>query len=133
MRKILTASATALTLSLTACIIDTSIPQRASAESTATQIIETASISSPSGNLRLSLSSLNGQLNWHADWRGEAIVAPSALGLMFKAGQDLNENLRIASITNNAADQTWEQPWGERQFVRDHHNELVAEMTVPPY
>ena len=27
-------------------------------------------------------------------------------------------------------DETWEQPWGERRFVRDRHNELLRELRV---
>ena len=128
MRKMLTAGATLLMLSLTACIIDASAPLDAAADSPANQSIKTNSISSPSGELSLTLSAENGQLTWQAEWRGETIIAPSALGLTFKNGQDLNQNLTIASVTNNAVDQTWEQPWGERQFVRDYHNELAAEI-----
>ncbi|MEL6665787.1 MAG: glycoside hydrolase family 97 N-terminal domain-containing protein, partial [Pseudomonadota bacterium] len=128
MRKIFTASATLLTLSLAACIIDTSIPQHATAESPPNQTIKTASVSSPSNQLSFSLSTANSQLSWQADWRGETIVTPSALGLIFKAGRDLDQHLKIASVTKNSVDQTWEQPWGERQFVRDHHNELVVEI-----
>ena len=29
--------------------------------------------------------------------------------------------------TSRSADDTWEQPWGERRFVRDHYNELRAQ------
>ena len=128
MRKTLTVSAAILALSLTACIIDASAPQHAAADSIPNQRIETTSLSSPSGDLSLNLNAHNGQLVWRADWRGDEIISPSALGLVFKTGQDLSTNLSITSVTTNSVDQTWEQPWGERRLVRDHHNELAVEI-----
>ena len=129
MRKTLTAGATLAALSLAACIIDAPAPVIAAADSTPQQTIETTRASSPSGELNFTLNAQGSQLTWQADWRGETIVSPSTLGLIFKTGRDLNENLTITSVTNTTADETWEQPWGERQFVRDHHNELAAEIT----
>ncbi len=129
MRKTLIAGATLAALSLAACIIDAPAPVTAAADSTPQQTIETTSAASPSGELNFSLNAQGGQLTWQADWRGETIISPSALGLIFKTGRDLNQNLSITSVTNSTADETWEQPWGERQFVRDHHNELAAEIT----
>ncbi len=129
MRKTLTAGATLAMLSLAACIIDAPAPVTAAADSTPQQSIETTSAASPSGELNFSLNAQGGQLTWQADWRGETIVSPSALGLIFKTGRDLNQNLTITSVTNTTIDETWEQPWGERQFVRDHHNEIAAEIT----
>ncbi|MHA7859571.1 MAG: glycoside hydrolase family 97 protein [Henriciella sp.] len=129
MRKTLIAGAALAMLSLAACIIDAPAPVTAAADSTPQQSIETTSAASPSGELNFSLNAQGGQLTWQADWRGETIVSPSALGLIFKTGRDLNQNLTITSVTNTTIDETWEQPWGERQFVRDHHNELAAEIT----
>ena len=128
MRKTPTAGAALATLSLTACIIDAPAPVTAAADSTPQQTIETTSAASPSGELNFSLNAQGGQLTWQADWHGETIISPSALGLIFKTGRDLNQNLTITPVTNTTIDETWEQPWGERQFVRDHHNEIAAEI-----
>lgn len=130
MRKTLTAGATLLMLSLTACIIDASAPLSAAADSPSSTAPQTSSISSPSGDLGFTLNANEGKLTWQADWRGQEIIAPSALGLAFKTGQDLNQDLIIASAANFAVDETWEQPWGERQFVRDHHNELTVDVEL---
>jgi len=88
-----------------------------------------ATIKSPSGHLSFSLTTDEGKLNWQADWRGEHVIQPSALGLAFATGRDLNSDLVIHSVSFASKDETWEQPWGERQFVRDHHNEMLAEIT----
>ena len=76
--------------------------------------LDQANVSSPSGDLQVSLSAENGTLAWTADWRGSGVIQPSALGLAFKSGRDLNRDLIIASVSRASHDETWEQPWGER-------------------
>jgi len=90
-----------------------------------------ASVSSPSGLLHFTLSAKDGSIQWQLDWRGSQIIAPSALGFVFQDGADLYGDLRIASSTFVSGDETWEQPWGERRFVLDHHNEMSSKVTVP--
>ncbi|MFN3211866.1 MAG: glycoside hydrolase family 97 protein [Henriciella sp.] len=130
MRKIYTGAAALITLALTACVIDGASGLDAAADAPDGGEHNRAHISSPSGKLNFALKAENGQLAWSAEWSGEQIIAPSQLGLAFASGPDLNHNLKIASVTYAAADETWEQPWGERQFIRDHHNELAAKITL---
>ena len=94
------------------------------------EVIAETSVTSPSGEILFKLMTQNGALQWQADWQGKPAIAPSALGLKFKTGRDLDSDLVILSVTHAHQDQVWEQPWGERQFVRDHHNELLAEIGV---
>ncbi|MEO1303772.1 MAG: glycoside hydrolase family 97 protein [Pseudomonadota bacterium] len=101
---------------------------KASAEDRPTLTVENAFATSPSGQLQFRLDDENGDLTWSATWRGVEIIRPSALGLAFNTGRDLTRDLEIASVTHSRHDETWEQPWGERQFVRDHHNELNAQI-----
>lgn len=101
----------------------------ASAEAAApTAVTPSATVTSPSGDLSFQLDATDGRLTWQATWKGEAIIEPSALGIAFKTGRDLTGDLRVASVTHTTQDQTWEQPWGERQFVRDHYNAMAAEI-----
>lgn len=88
--------------------------------------IENASVTSPSGELTLALSTPNSVPHWQATYRGKPIIEPAELGIMFASARDLNRNLRIASVTTVTRDEIWQQPWGERRNVRDHHNELTA-------
>jgi alpha-glucosidase len=55
---------------------------------------------------------------------GDALIAPSRLGFLFTNALRLERNLEIATRTERSNDSTWEQPWGERRFVRDRFNEL---------
>lgn len=88
--------------------------------------LEQTSVTAPSGDLTVTIKTDQGALTWQADWREQSIIAPSALGLVFKTGRDLTRDLVIYETTLTTHDETWEQPWGERRFVRDHHQELLA-------
>jgi alpha-glucosidase len=55
---------------------------------------------------------------------GDALIAPSRLGFLFTNALRLERNLEIATRRERSNDSTWEQPWGERRFVRDRFNEL---------
>src|SRR3546814_17383084 len=59
-------------------------------------------------------------------YRGEAVVAPSQLGLLFRDHHGFDSNLAIAGSTRTASDSTWEQPWGERRVMRDNHRDLAV-------
>lgn len=88
----------------------------------------TATIASPSGDLELTLNAENGTPSWSAKWRGETVIEPSALGLVFETGRDLNQQMRLTSVERSSTDETWQQPWGERKFVRDHSNDMLAQL-----
>jgi alpha-glucosidase len=54
---------------------------------------------------------------------GEPVIANSSLGFALKSGR-LDRDLVVVDEARRSVDQTWEQPWGERRFVRDRYNEL---------
>ncbi len=87
----------------------------------------TLTVASPNGDLALTLSSPGGQPTYTVHYRGEETVAPSKLGLRFAQGASLDEGLELSEEAATAsADIVWEQPWGEKREVRDHHNALTA-------
>jgi alpha-glucosidase len=55
---------------------------------------------------------------------GTEIMPAGYLGMRFQSQAAFDEGFRIAGSATSSHDQTWEQPWGERRFVRDRHNEL---------
>ena len=56
---------------------------------------------------------------------GKPVIAPSHLGFILKDAGKFTYDLRVSAANPNAqsVDQTWEQPWGERRYVHDHHAE----------
>lgn len=88
--------------------------------------IESADVQSPSGNLVVTVNTDDGKPQWQATWKGQTIVSPSKLGFTFAKARDMETGMILSAVSQSSQDETWEQPWGERRFVRDHHNELAA-------
>ena len=88
---------------------------------------QVAQAASPDGRIAVQLE-LNGEgrLAYRVLRDGKPVVADSRLGFIFRNGRQLLRNLQIEKQAARSSDQTWEQPWGERRFVRDHYNELRA-------
>ena len=84
-----------------------------------------ARATSPDGRIAVEVSTdHDGRARYAVSRDGRPVLAPSQLGLLFTDVAKLDRNLRIDSQATRSHDQTWEQPWGERRFVRDRHNEL---------
>lgn len=86
-----------------------------------------AQVSSPDGTLRVELD-LNGEgrLAYRVSRKGEALIGDSRLGFILRNGRQLLRGLKLEAQSARSFDETWEQPWGERRFVRNHYNELRA-------
>ena len=84
------------------------------------------SLSSPDGAIVVTVSDDDGRARYRIDFEGDEIIAPSRLGMLFKDHHGFDRNLKIVSTMNASKDETWEQPWGERRLVRDHHQELLV-------
>ena len=53
---------------------------------------------------------------------GAPVLNESRLGFLMADQDKLERRLKIVASEATSHDATWEQPWGERQSVRDHHN-----------
>ena len=82
---------------------------------------------SPGGDIEVSVAARDGRLGYAVHYRGEEVVRPSQLGLLFQSRHGFNDGLVLLEEPERRnADTTWEQPWGENRFVRDHYNELLV-------
>lgn len=88
---------------------------------------QVATVASPDGRIEVTLD-LNGEgrLAYRVSRAGAPVIGDSRLGFIFRNGRQLLRNLQLDGQTRRSVDDTWEQPWGERRFVRDHYNELRA-------
>ncbi len=86
---------------------------------------DVASVDSPGGVLRVTVA-INGEgrVSYRVDRRGQAVVAESRLGFILADAPKLERNFLVIEQSTRSVDNTWEQPWGERRFVRDRHQEL---------
>jgi alpha-glucosidase len=86
-----------------------------------------AQASSPDGRLKVELD-LNGEgrLAYRVARNGQPLIVDSRLGFILRNGRQLLRGLKLDKQSKRRFDDTWEQPWGERRFVRNHYNELRA-------
>ena len=87
-----------------------------------------AEVASPDGRTRVELDvSGEGRLAYRVARDGKPLIGDSRLGFLLRNGRQFLRGLELQDKATRSADDTWEQPWGERRFVRDHYNELRAQ------
>ncbi len=89
--------------------------------------VTVASIDSPDKILRVTLELDDGRLSYRVDRLGEPVIAPSRLGFLLRTGR-LERNLMMDTQRTQDVDETWEQPWGESRYIRNHYRELRASL-----
>lgn len=55
---------------------------------------------------------------------GVTIIEPSILGFKLKTKPGSSSGYSLQSVKSVEFDETWEQPWGEKQFIRNHYREM---------
>ena len=87
-----------------------------------------ATVTSPSGNLTLTAGVDKAGRPYYSLSRGkEAILLPSYLGVKLKDGS-LDSDFGVMGFVRATKDETWHQPWGEENDVRNHYNELTMKL-----
>ena len=89
---------------------------------------QAAQVRSPDGRIAVTVDvGAGGIPEYSAKYDGAEIMPTGKLGMRFAAQPAFDAGFRVASTAARSHDQTWEQPWGERRFVRDRHNELQVD------
>ena len=84
-------------------------------------------VRSPDGRIEVAVTMTDdGRPQYAVQFDGEPVLLPSNLGLVFRDSPNLADGLSIVAETTSSADSSWEQPWGERRFIRDNYNELLV-------
>lgn len=87
-----------------------------------------AEVASPDGRTRVEVDvSGEGRIAYRVARDGKPLIGDSRLGFLLRNGRQLLRGFELQAQASRSADDTWEQPWGERRFVRDHYNELRAQ------
>ncbi|MFM9937569.1 MAG: glycoside hydrolase family 97 protein [Novosphingobium sp.] len=82
---------------------------------------------SPDGTLVLTVSTDgSNRPTWSLSRKGRLLIGASKLGFTLTDGLNMVRGFRIVGSETASADTTWEQPWGERRFVTDKHNEVLV-------
>ena len=94
----------------------------------AAQAATVAEVASPDGRTRVEVDvSGEGRLAYRVARDGKPLIGDSRLGFLLRNGRQFLRGLELQDKATRSADDTWEQPWGERRFVRDRYNELRAQ------
>lgn len=84
-------------------------------------------VASPDGTIVVDLSTDNdGRPAYAVSRKGQAVITPSRLGFLLLDAPKFERNIEIVQPRTRSVDETWEQPWGERRFIRNHYNELTV-------
>lgn len=85
--------------------------------------------SSPDHVLQVQVLVRDGQLQYQLSRFGVPVLDWSRLGLQFSDASSLTDGLAIADSSTRDVDDRWQQPWGERQWVRNRYRELRVNFT----
>lgn len=88
----------------------------------------TLSVSSPDRKIQLTFNNNETQLSYSMNYNGKAVISPSKMGFEFKNQPSFENGIQIIGSKTTSYDQTWEQPWGEEQMVRENYNELIIDL-----
>lgn len=80
-------------------------------------------VSSPNTQLTFCVAATATGARYDVTRASRPLFAAAPLGLQLR-DRSTAPVTRIVRAARNAADGTWEQPWGEQRLIRDHHNEL---------
>ena len=89
--------------------------------------VQAAEIRSPDGQTVVTVDvDKNGAPRYAVARNGTVVMPAGFLGMRFQSQPAFDDGFRVAGTSTSVHDATWEQPWGERRFVRDHHRELLV-------
>ncbi|TQV67340.1 glycoside hydrolase family 97 protein [Exilibacterium tricleocarpae] len=94
-----------------------------------TTLADALKVASPNGEIVVSILMQDGAPAYAVEFRGKRVLSPSKLGLRFKKAPTFGEGFSVSGSSRASRDETWSQPWGERKYVRDHHNELRVDFS----
>ena len=84
-------------------------------------------VASPDGTIVVELATDNdGRPAYAVSRKGQPVIASSRLGFLLLDAPKFERNIEIVQPRTRTFDETWEQPWGERRFIRNHYNELTV-------
>ena len=98
----------------------------------AAQQTDAITLTSPNGQLVMTFALDKGVPTYRLDFNGQAVILPSRLGFELKGGLELNKGFVLIDQETSSFDETWEPVWGEEASIRNHYNELLVKMQLPP-
>jgi alpha-glucosidase len=84
-----------------------------------------ATVTSPANVLSITVTiDEEGRPGYTVSRKGRPVITESRLGFLLTDAPKLERKFQADGVETRSFDETWEQPWGERRYVRNHYNEL---------
>ena len=87
-----------------------------------------AMVSSPDGAVTVTVGVKAHRPFYMVNYQGRELVTPSHLGFRLDNGE-IGAQTKMTGTNSSTKDETWTQPWGESETVRNHYNELTVKFT----
>lgn len=88
--------------------------------------IRQAVVKSPDGKIEVNVVDKDGVIYYRVNKDKRIILENSKLGFILNDSSGFNAGFQITHTQSAHFDETWEQPWGERQFIRNRYNEILV-------
>ena len=88
-------------------------------------------VTSPNGIVSIDFQLKNGIPTYKVDYKGKPVIKESRLGLELRDGKNLMDGFEQLNANTSTFDETWQPVWGEVKEIRNHYNELLAELKQP--
>ena len=89
-------------------------------------------LESPSKQLEMKFSLIDGVPYYELYRMGKAIVLPSRLGFELAGIKNLDKEFELIGTATDSFDETWQPVWGEEANIRNHYNELLIKLKQQP-
>lgn len=85
-------------------------------------------VSSPDGSLVLTFTLKRGSMYYSVSYHGRSLVGDSRLGVAVANTPALADDMSVIDMQTRSVDETWQQHWGQQEFVRNNYNELAVQL-----
>ena len=94
-------------------------------------LLSAETVKSPNGAMVLNVELKNGVPVYRLDYKNQAVVKESKLGLELKDGKNLTDGFELTKTETATFDESWNPVWGEVKTIRNNYNELAVTITQP--
>jgi hypothetical protein len=94
-------------------------------------LLSAETVKSPNGAMVLNVELKNGVPVYRLDYKNQAVVKESKLGLELKDGKNLTDGFELTKTETTSFDESWNPVWGEVKTIRNNYNELAVTLTQP--
>ena len=82
-------------------------------------------VTSPDGAVTVTVGVKDQHPFYMVNYQNRPLVSPSRLGFLLN-DKEVGAHVKMERVSRDTKDETWSQPWGEDETIRNHYNELTV-------